>query len=90
MLPDLISTRVEYGNLGCSAGERVLCRRVVITTGTFLRGTIHIGSRSRPAGRMPSLAAAQAADGGSVAAGAAATDAADESAAHAASEHLHA
>lgn len=72
---------------GMHAGERVLCRRVVITTGTFLRGTIHIGSSSRPAGRMPSTAAHKAAESGNTAA-AAATDAADVSAAHAASESV--
>ena len=42
-----------------AAGERVLCRSVVITTGTFLRGIIHIGSDTRAAGRMPSSASEQ-------------------------------
>ena len=36
-------------------------RAVVITTGTFLRGLLHIGSTTRPAGRMPSSAAGDAA-----------------------------
>ncbi len=65
------------------AGESVLCRSVVITTGTFLRGIIHIGSQSRPAGRMPSTTAAHAAAGARCA-DAKATDAADETAAKAA------
>ncbi|EIE25107.1 GIDA-domain-containing protein, partial [Coccomyxa subellipsoidea C-169] len=66
-----------------ASGEKVLCSSVVITTGTFLRGTIHIGSQSRPAGRMPSNAAAEAAAGARCA-DAKATNAADETAARAA------
>lgn len=34
------------------AEEKVLGRTVIITTGTFLRGEIHIGDVSRPAGRI--------------------------------------
>jgi tRNA uridine 5-carboxymethylaminomethyl modification enzyme len=33
-------------------GRRVLARAVVLTTGTFLRGLIHIGERKIPAGRI--------------------------------------
>jgi len=33
------------------SGERVSCRAVVVTTGTFLDGVIHVGDRSYPAGR---------------------------------------
>jgi len=39
-------------------GRRLMCRSVVITTGTFLRGLIHIGNEKIPAGRVgedPSL-----------------------------------
>lgn len=39
-------------------GEEIHCGRVILTTGTFLRGMIHIGDRQIPAGRMgeaPSL-----------------------------------
>ncbi|GMB83290.1 tRNA uridine-5-carboxymethylaminomethyl(34) synthesis enzyme MnmG [Shinella zoogloeoides] len=39
-------------------GHRLACRSVVITTGTFLRGLIHIGNEKIPAGRVgeePSL-----------------------------------
>ncbi len=39
-------------------GREIACRAVVLTTGTFLRGVIHIGEYQTPAGRMgeePSL-----------------------------------
>ncbi len=39
-------------------GQRLPCKAVVLTSGTFLRGLIHIGSEKTPAGRMgekPSL-----------------------------------
>ncbi len=39
-------------------GRRLSCRSIVITTGTFLRGLIHIGNEKIPAGRVgeqPSL-----------------------------------
>ena len=32
-------------------GERLACRALVITTGTFLNGLIHVGPERRPAGR---------------------------------------
>jgi tRNA uridine 5-carboxymethylaminomethyl modification enzyme len=33
-------------------GQTIICRAVVLTTGTFLRGLIHIGERKIPAGRI--------------------------------------
>ena len=77
-------------DLAARAGERIRCRRLVITTGTFLRGVIHIGSQSRPAGRMPSTAASEAAASSAQAppSAARATDAADETAALAAGGNL--
>lgn len=35
-----------------ASGERLTCGAVVVTTGTFLNGLIHIGERRFPAGRM--------------------------------------
>ena len=33
-------------------GERLACRAVVLTTGTFLNGIIHLGDERTPAGRV--------------------------------------
>jgi tRNA uridine 5-carboxymethylaminomethyl modification enzyme len=35
-----------------ASGERLACRAIVLTTGTFLNGIIHIGSERVPAGRV--------------------------------------
>lgn len=46
---------IENGKIaGCTLGDRrkLGCRAIVLTTGTFLRGLIHIGDRKIPAGRM--------------------------------------
>ncbi|MDX5412636.1 MAG: tRNA uridine-5-carboxymethylaminomethyl(34) synthesis enzyme MnmG, partial [Rhodobacterales bacterium] len=46
-------------------GSDITARAVVLTTGTFLRGVIHIGDESRPGGRMgdkPSVRLAQRID----------------------------
>ncbi|HYF09259.1 MAG TPA: tRNA uridine-5-carboxymethylaminomethyl(34) synthesis enzyme MnmG [Acetobacteraceae bacterium] len=43
-------------------GQRIRCGALVLTTGTFLRGEIHIGERRLPAGRVgdrPSIALAE-------------------------------
>ncbi len=46
----------------CGDGTRIACCAVVLTTGTFLRGVIHIGESQTPAGRLgeaPSVGLAQ-------------------------------
>jgi tRNA uridine 5-carboxymethylaminomethyl modification enzyme len=53
---DLVNGRVSAVIM--KDGRRLTCRSVVITTGTFLRGLIHIGNEKIPAGRVgeePSL-----------------------------------
>jgi tRNA uridine 5-carboxymethylaminomethyl modification enzyme len=45
---------VEHGRvvgIAMEEGDRYACRALVITTGTFLNGLIHIGPEQRPAGR---------------------------------------
>ena len=46
----IADNRVKYVELG--DGRILNCGAVVLTTGTFLRGLIHIGDRRFPAGRM--------------------------------------
>jgi tRNA uridine 5-carboxymethylaminomethyl modification enzyme len=48
--------------LSLESGERFRCRAIVITTGTFLNGLVHIGPEQRPSGRAgepPSQALAE-------------------------------
>ena len=40
-------------------GSRIRCAAAVLTTGTFLRGVIHVGSRQTPAGRVGEAPAIQ-------------------------------
>jgi len=49
----------------CTSGTRIPCAAAVLTTGTFLRGMIHIGDQQTPAGRVaeaPSIGLAQTLD----------------------------
>jgi tRNA uridine 5-carboxymethylaminomethyl modification enzyme len=48
---DLIVDRGQVCGLRLADGRTLPCRAVVITSGTFLRGTIHIGDKRIPAGR---------------------------------------
>jgi tRNA uridine 5-carboxymethylaminomethyl modification enzyme len=35
----------------CESGKQILCKKLILTTGTFLNGLIHIGQTQTPAGR---------------------------------------
>ena len=57
---EVVNNRVT--GLLLADGRRFACATVVLTTGTFLRGVIHIGERQFPAGRMgepPSIGLAE-------------------------------
>lgn len=49
---DLIVDDGAVAGVITDTGEEIHCRAVVLTTGTFLRGLIHIGEKTIPAGRM--------------------------------------
>ncbi len=47
----LVLTKGRVAGISCEDGRRFSCSAVVLTTGTFLNGLIHIGERRIPAGR---------------------------------------
>lgn len=62
---DLLVDKQIVSGLVLADGSELRARSVVLTTGTFLRGVIHIGDVSRPGGRMgeaPSVRLAQRID----------------------------
>ena len=59
---DLIVEGAQVRGVALADGTRLFAGAVVLTSGTFLRGVIHIGSESRPGGRIgeaPSLRLAE-------------------------------
>lgn len=62
---DFIMSQNKVAGVRLADGSEIPATAVVLTTGTFLRGVIHIGNVSRPGGRMgdkPSIALAQRID----------------------------
>ncbi|MBY0382690.1 MAG: tRNA uridine-5-carboxymethylaminomethyl(34) synthesis enzyme MnmG [Xanthobacteraceae bacterium] len=49
---DLVLNQRRIAGLKLADGREFVCNAVVITTGTFLRGLIHLGERNWPAGRI--------------------------------------
>ncbi|MEM8839309.1 MAG: tRNA uridine-5-carboxymethylaminomethyl(34) synthesis enzyme MnmG [Pseudomonadota bacterium] len=49
---DLTMSENRITGVRLADGEEISCRAVVLTTGTFLRGLIHIGEKRIPAGRV--------------------------------------
>ena len=49
---DLIIEKNKVSGIVLAGGEKVTSNSVILTTGTFLRGVIHIGDRQIPGGRM--------------------------------------
>lgn len=49
---DLIENNGKISGLKLADGSEIMCKTVVLTTGTFLGGVIHIGDVSKQGGRM--------------------------------------
>lgn len=49
---DITVDKGEITGVLCASGTLYKCKSVVLTTGTFLNGLIHIGTKRIPAGRM--------------------------------------
>ena len=49
---DMVIEAGRIGGVVTGTGRRIACAALVITTGTFLRGMIHIGATRIPAGRV--------------------------------------
>lgn len=63
---DLILEQDSVCGIELAEGARITARSVILTTGTFLRGVIHMGDQSRPGGRIgdkPSIKLAERLDG---------------------------
>ncbi|MEE9313888.1 MAG: tRNA uridine-5-carboxymethylaminomethyl(34) synthesis enzyme MnmG [Rhizobiaceae bacterium] len=62
---ELVHSNGHISGLTLADGTKLLTATIVLTTGTFLRGLIHIGEKKIPAGRMgekPSIAMATSLD----------------------------
>lgn len=62
---DFLMAGARVVGVALDDGTQLLCSAVVLTTGTFLRGVIHIGDVSKPGGRMgdkPSIKLAERID----------------------------
>jgi len=63
---DLIGSEDHVKGIVLADGSQILAKSIIITTGTFLRGRVHIGEESYSAGRLgagPSLKLAEKIDG---------------------------
>ena len=63
LMEQLIIDGGRVTGVGMKGGIRYAARSVVLTTGTFLRGKVHVGDFSYEAGRAGEVAATKAAEG---------------------------
>jgi|TARA_B110000438_G_scaffold300218_1_gene352090 tRNA uridine 5-carboxymethylaminomethyl modification enzyme len=48
---EFIFDKKKIVGFNTSSGKKIKCRKMILTTGTFLNGLIHIGNKKTPAGR---------------------------------------
>jgi len=58
LVDELIIQKGKAEGVVTNIGERFLSKAVILTTGTFLRGLVHIGLKKFPAGRLGDLTSA--------------------------------
>lgn len=63
LVDDLLIHHGRVEGVVTNVGERFLSKAVVITTGTFLRGLVHIGLKNFPAGRLGDLPSIKLSEG---------------------------
>ena len=49
---EFIFDQNEIKGVICKSGKKINCKKLILTTGTFLNGLIHIGDKQTPAGRF--------------------------------------
>ncbi len=59
---DLVIENNQIGGVCLADGAKILAQAVILTTGTFLRGVIHIGDHAQPGGRIGDRAATRLAE----------------------------
>ena len=48
---DFIFNKNQVIGFHTKSGKKIICKKIILTTGTFLNGLIHIGDKKTPAGR---------------------------------------
>ena len=59
---EILSTNGEVKGVKTSIGNKYSAKKVIITTGTFLKGVIHVGENTQSAGRVGELASLNLSD----------------------------
>jgi tRNA uridine 5-carboxymethylaminomethyl modification enzyme len=59
LVDEIVVNDEKAGGITTNVGERFLSKAVIVTTGTFLRGLVHIGLKNFPAGRLGDLPSTQ-------------------------------
>ena len=57
LVESIITDGRRAAGVTCRSGAAYGCRALVLTTGTFLKGLVHVGDRSFPSGRLGEFAA---------------------------------